>query len=330
MKRISLRAEEDKQYAATESLFEELNDRDLSFNGEGQRAFIVDIDPEMAQRLLNSNFKQNRTLSKSHVKRLAADMRNGEWNLSNDAIVISKDLELGNAQHRLSAIIESQTTQRFIVLFGASRKAFQKFDTGKKRTMEQRITIAGINISAKECAVIRHAMNSFTYPYTGTVEFGYPKLDKYVAEYYLKHKEFLTMTNAKTARCSSFYWAAALKMYAEMMNDDDRLVLQHDHDPLTRAQLFIDICTKGCSSVGIPVGPNEYAAIKLMLIHSNRQEANDNMHWSDKKALRLTILAAHKFMTGEIIQKLSLPKQDPFHSFLHMPSSNSYEHDPSN
>lgn len=312
------------------NLLQELIDRDLSFNGTGQRAFIVDIDPEMAQRLLNNNFKQNRALSKAHIKTLAADMRNGEWELSNDAIVVSEDLEMGNAQHRLSAIIESQTTQRFVVLFGASREAFQKFDTGRKRTMEQRITIAGINISAKECAVTRHAMNSFTYPHTGTVEFGYSKHDKLVAEFYVKHKEFLTATNSKVSRGSSFYWAAALKMYAEMVHYGNDLVLQHDHDPLTRAQLFIDICTKGCSSVGIPVGPNEYAAIKLNLTRASRKEDNDTLYWSDKKALRLTILAAHKFMSGEVIQKLSLPKQDPFHSFLHMPSTNSPEHASSN
>jgi len=305
------------------NILQELIDRDLDYADTGEKAFIVDIDPEMAQRLLNNNFKQNRELSQAHIKALATDMKNGEWALTNDAIVVSQDLETGNAQHRLHAIIESKTTQRFLVLFGVAKETFQKFDTGKKRTMEQRITIGGTNISGKECSVIRHSMNAYTHPQIGTVEFGYPKHDEFVAAAYLKHKEFLTLTNSKSRKGSSFYWAAALKMYAEMIHYKPRNGFQHDHDPLTRAQLFIDICTKNCSNVGIPVGPSEIAAIRLNNLRVARRLDNNTLYWSDKKALRLTIVAAYKFMLGENVQKLMISKQDPFHSFLHMPSTNS-------
>ena len=135
---------------------------------------------------------------------MSTDMKNGEWGLSNDAIVLSNDLQVGNAQHRLNAVIQSKTSQKFIVLFGSPREAFQKFDTGKKRTMEQRITIAGTEISPKECCIIRHAMNDYTNSQVGTEQYGYPRHDDLVASVYLKHKEFFGLVNAKKSEAHHF------------------------------------------------------------------------------------------------------------------------------
>ena len=300
-------------------------DNALSYADCGHDTAIVDVDPDLAQDLLDLNFAQNRTASKEHIDRFATDMKNGEWILSNDAIVLSDDMQVGNAQHRLQAVIQSGTTQRFIVLFGSDKGDFQKLDTGKKRTMEQRITISGIPISQKECSIVRHAMNDYTHPHCGTVEFGYQRHDAAVAEIYLKHKEFLKATNAQKPAGPSFFWAAALKMYAEMVHFGDYYTFKHDHSPLTRARLFIDLCVNGHSDISM-VGPHEVAAIKLRNLKEARKQTN--IGFSDKNALQFTITAAYKFMTGETVKALQRPKSDPFHSFLHMESTNSPDYVP--
>ena len=307
------------------TLLQKIHERQLDYEHCGHQTWVIDVDPDLAQDLLDANFENNRVASKDQIDRYATDMKNGEWILSNDAIVVSKDLQVGNAQHRLQAVIESGTTQRFIVLFGSDSEAFTKFDTGKKRTMEQRITIAGTPISQKECSIIRHAMNSYTDPQrTGTQEFAFPRHDTRVAKFYLMHKQFLRATHAYKPAGSSFIWAAALKMYAEMIHYGHQYMFKHDHDPLTRAQLFIDLCRNGLSESGLSIGPQESAAIRLKNMREDRKKTNQ--FWCDKTALQLTIVAAHKFMTGDEIKYLKRPASDPFRDFNFMPSTNSADY----
>lgn len=310
------------------NILQELQAARLSYDDCGHEAMIVEVGPELAQRLLALNFDQNRKLSKRYVSRLASDMRNGEWGLSNDAIVLSKDLEVGNAQHRLNAIIQSRTSQKFLILFGSPRDSFNKFDTGMKRTMEQRITISGTEISTKECCIVRHAMNDYSHPQVGTVQYGYQRHDALVASTFLKHKQFLELVNAKQPKGPAFFWAAALKMYAEMTHYGDCLNFKHDHDPLTRAQLFVDLCRHGYSSTGIASGPSEIAAHKLRNTIDRKKDGKQNIYWNDKNDLRVTITAAYKFMLGENVVNIVPPKNDPFHDFLDVPSTNVYEGEP--
>lgn len=305
------------------NILQDLYDCELSFIDCGHRAFIVDVGPALAQKLLAANFHQNRKLSKAYVDRMSADMKNGEWGLSNDAIVVSSDLQIGNAQHRLNAVVQSNTSQKFIVLFGSPKEAFQKFDTGKKRTMEQRITISGTEVSQKECCIIRHSMNDYANPGVGTVQYGYQRHDNLVAATYRKHKEFLTLVHAKQPGGSSFIYAAALKIYAEMLNYSTISLYQHNHHPLTRAQLFIDLCLNGYSSVDIACGSTEIAALKLRNTIARKKEELKGQYWSQKSDFRVTVTAAYKFMLGEKVVNLVPFKSDPFHNFLKTPSTNS-------
>jgi|TARA_Y100000033_G_scaffold29498_1_gene28042 hypothetical protein len=305
------------------NILQDLFSRKLSYEDCGHESFIVEIGPELAQKLLALNFAQNRKLSKEYVTRLSTDMKNGEWGLSNDAIVISNDLQVGNAQHRLNAVIQSKTSQKFIVLFGSPKEAFQKFDTGKKRTMEQRITIAGTEISPKECCIIRHAMNDYANAQVGTEQFAYSRHDDLVATVYLKHKEFLDLINARKSSGSSFFHAAALKLYAEMIHYGDHFERKHGHDALTRAQLFIDLVVDGYSKSGVPVTDSEVAALKLRNTIARKKEDKRGRYWNEKNDLRVTITAAYKFMIGQKIENIVPWKSDPFMPFMNLPTTNS-------
>ena len=291
----------------------------------GEGAFIAVIGPELAQNLLHLNFEQNRCPSKKQIAKYATDMVNGEWVLSNDALVISNDGQLGNCQHRLQAVIESGTTQKFLVLYGVDKKTFLKFDVGQKRTMDQRITISGVNITVKECAIIRHAMNDYVHTAIGTAQYSEPRFDELVKKYYLMHKQFLELSNATQQTGSSYFWAGALKIYAEMVHFGKSYVFNHDHDPLSRANLFIDMCLNGQSTKGLMTGPQESAAIKLRDSKTTRAKDYANKNWNDKFAWQLTMTAAYRFMCGDVTKSLQRYKSDPFHKFLELPTTNNYD-----
>ncbi|BAQ93484.1 ParB-like nuclease domain containing protein [uncultured Mediterranean phage uvMED] len=293
---------------------------------------VIDVSPDLAALLLTLNFKNNRILSKTQVVKFAQDMKQGRWHLSNDAITISIDGELLNAQHRLSAVIMSKTTQPFLIAWGYAKSSAQIYDTGKKRSMDERITVGGTKITTKECAIVRHAMNKWSINEHGTIEFAQPRHDELVKQIYLKHKEFLYLTNAHKPAGPAFYHAAALKMYAEMIHFGKHHDYHHDQTPIERAQLFIDVCNHGYSLKGIPVGITESAAFKLRVLRERRQQDKKSVtkYWADKFALQLTVTAAYKFMTGEHVEFLRRPESDPFNNFLKVPSTNRLHESQSN
>ena len=72
-------------------------------------------------------------------------------------------------------------------------------------------------------------MNNWSTNEHGTIEFAQPRHDDLVKEIYLKHKQFLYLTNAHKPAGPAFYHAAALKMYAEMIHFNKH----HNYHPQT-------------------------------------------------------------------------------------------------
>lgn len=90
------------------------------------------ITPARARELLQTNIANNRTLRATHVSRLAADMAAGRWNVASSPIMIS-DGEVMDGQHRLSAVVESDTTVQMWVMRNVPRDALVTIDTGLGR-----------------------------------------------------------------------------------------------------------------------------------------------------------------------------------------------------
>jgi len=284
---------------------------------------IVDITPELADQLLASNFSDNRSVSWEHVKRMAADMKSGLWVLSNDAVCIDENGCMINAAHRMNAVKLSGTTQRFVVVWNMPFSTAQKLDVGRKRTMHERITIAGTRMTIKECAITRHAMNAYAKAALGTVEYAYNRHDALVEKYYRLHSEFLRSMNAKQMSGAAFIKSAALKMYVEMTHYAYKHTFKHDMSAYDRSMLFIDLVENGFSKNDIPVGPAEHSAIKLKNMKERRKADSKGNYWADKDAFQYTVSMAFKFMTGEVVENVSKYKTDPFMDFLEAPTTNS-------
>lgn len=92
---------------------------------------IVTITPEEATHLLESN-GCNRPLNEAHVKRIAKQIEDGKWRFNGDTIKISSTNDILDGQHRLWAIIMSETPVQTIVVRGIEADAFATIDTLRK------------------------------------------------------------------------------------------------------------------------------------------------------------------------------------------------------
>lgn len=104
-------------------------------------ATVQKVDANLAEQWLSLN-TANRKLSDKIVAKYAALMKDGQWHYDGSPIRFDVKGELIDGQHRLWAIIESGTTQEFLVLTGLRTEAFATIDTGKARNFADILSIA--------------------------------------------------------------------------------------------------------------------------------------------------------------------------------------------
>lgn len=121
---------------------------------------VEKVTPELAEKLLETNTK-NRKLSSEVVTKLADQMKNGQWNFDGSPVRIDSKGDLVDGQHRLWAIIESGTTQEFLIVRGVDETAMATMDTGKSRSfadilsMEDKSLTSVANLAAATSIIYR-------------------------------------------------------------------------------------------------------------------------------------------------------------------------------
>lgn len=117
---------------------------------------IETITPEIAKEILSKN-SLNRTISAKRVALFAEDMKSGKWQLNGEAISIGKDGTLKDGQHRLTAIVLSNTAIITAVNRDVDNDVFL-YDRGKSRTTTDILTVKGVDpklCSGKNVAIIK-------------------------------------------------------------------------------------------------------------------------------------------------------------------------------
>lgn len=94
----------------------------------------ITVTPALAKILLASLFEGQRPLSENYINRRANEMKNGDWRLAPDCLVKLKG-KLGNGQHRLHAVVRSQTIQPFLLLETDDDELYKVIDAGNKRSV---------------------------------------------------------------------------------------------------------------------------------------------------------------------------------------------------
>ena len=96
-------------------------------------SYVARISPSDAQYLLNLNQK-NRKMNKETVRRYRNDMVDQSWQDSASQIQISENGNLLNGQHRLRAMIDSNTSQILTITEGVPESSFAVMDVGRGRS----------------------------------------------------------------------------------------------------------------------------------------------------------------------------------------------------
>lgn len=126
----------------------------VSNNTTAPSSEIVHITPELASKWFEGR-ERNRTISPYIVARYAEDMKKGRWLLSGEAIKFSGRNRCVDGQHRLAAVIESETAIHSWVVWGVDDTAVGVMDSGRKRSPGDMLDIQGVENPAKMAAMAR-------------------------------------------------------------------------------------------------------------------------------------------------------------------------------
>lgn len=100
------------------------------------------ITPERAAEILGAR-GPNRSIKMAKVKTFARDMRSGNWLENGQTISLSMEGKLLDGQHRLMAVIESETAVRFLIARHVSALTFHTIDSGSARSFADVLHIGG-------------------------------------------------------------------------------------------------------------------------------------------------------------------------------------------
>lgn len=103
----------------------------------------ITVTPDLAKEMLARN-EGNRVKRVAHVGALAQAIKSGDWIETGDTIKFDTNGRLLDGQHRLSAIIQANTSVVADVVFGVTPEAFDRIDTGMARTHSQILAMVGI------------------------------------------------------------------------------------------------------------------------------------------------------------------------------------------
>lgn len=115
--------------------------------------FRYEVNPETAAQMLDTNTR-NRPISWARVRRYSSDMEKGFWRYNpSSALCFDTQGTLANGQHRLLAVLDSETTQEFLIATGVPVDTQDVMDSGMTRTPAQQLAIHGYQ-DAKHLATI--------------------------------------------------------------------------------------------------------------------------------------------------------------------------------
>jgi hypothetical protein len=104
---------------------------------------ILKVTPNMAQGWLNNSEIKNRRILLSRVYYYADQMARGQWKLTGQGISFDDDNNIIDGQHRLMAVVKSDTTVPFLIISGVNKNTFAAYDDGKTRGGADALYLSG-------------------------------------------------------------------------------------------------------------------------------------------------------------------------------------------
>ena len=258
---------------------------------------VETITPEEATAYLEANFKSNRDKTQNNITLWSNDMKAGRWKLSTDCIAFDVDGRLINGQNRLSAVEKANVPIQFLVARNFPADSINVLDIGKKRMMHERITIAGVPLTTKECSVIRNSMSRWESRTLGTIFFSQLRHDHMVVKVFKEHEYFLKLMERAgymRQRSPGFFVVGALMIYVEGLALANKRSHIEDNNPLKRSLQFLEIVSTGTlEHLGAFKRERDGAALRL---HQKYHEFQaKRKHWATWNCFVMTMKLAKKF-----------------------------------
>lgn len=136
------------------------------------KAEVVAVTPETAREWLVRN-THNRKISQANVDKLTAAIRRGEWKLNGEAIKIASDGTILDGQHRLLAIVESETAIDTFVITGLPADTQETMDTGKQRSLADVLSLRGEKSCTQLASVLTAVLRAERYGLRAAFVTGY-------------------------------------------------------------------------------------------------------------------------------------------------------------
>ena len=303
-----------------------------SISYQNVQVCIETVTPTMAKEYLSKNFKENRRPAPRAVAQLTQSILDEKFYLSWDCLAFNNDDFLVNGQHRLNAVINANVPCQFFVIRNIPHNTVRSFDSGKKRTQADRISVSGTPMHGKSCSIIKLALSDFDANFTGTGNYGYLRYDDLISNIYKKHYKFfekLEEDGFYKTRYINNTLASAFKLFLEMSVGKlnmykNKYEFPYDMTPYERCTLWIQLVTDGYSE-NVKWNPKtDIAPIKLKEYLVKRRERNETMYGAI--AFKYYTLAANQFMRGKMTKDLRLDttKNDPFSKLVNLESSNNF------
>lgn len=119
-----------------------------------ERAIIA---PGVAAALLDRNV-ENRHISPTKAEHYALDMAAGRWVENGETIIVSSDGLLNDGQHRLQAVIDSNSVIPFLFVFGVPRETRTTVDQGRARSAGDYLAMDGVHYAKNASTAAKFIM----------------------------------------------------------------------------------------------------------------------------------------------------------------------------
>jgi hypothetical protein len=252
---------------------------------------VETITPTIAEAWLNAN-KSNRKMRDGVAEKYADDMRSGRWTVCPEPISFYVDGDLADGQHRLWAIVDSNTIQTFPVARGLLRIDGLNLNTGLGRSVVDNARISGTDTGLSFTLIAAAKAIEF-----GTIALNRTVSNSETLEVVNRHREAASFAASAVRRrqllCGAVVMGAVGRAY----------VHETDH---ARLQRFCDVL-----GTGFYEGQDETAAITLRnYLLTKGAVASSTALWRD------TFLkcqnAVHYFMRSKKLMTIKSVSEDMY------------------
>jgi hypothetical protein len=285
---------------------------------------IRTVNAKLAGCMLQQNFRNNRKLSRPKVKLYANEMLAGEWSADSNMICFDTEGCLINGQHRLHAVLLSDTVQTFVIARNMPTESARVFDQGRARNQVDRINISGFKMNQKHNTIVRNAMTKMESKRIGAKFYREKHTDVEIQQVYEDHKDFVDyMVDSSKRWKNSIVNSIALKIYVELKNQEnigngffDDGQVAHD-----RATHFLQIVYDDKKRSFQEDNKIDSAARLLRRKIQNNPRSTAQGNWNDFAEYTYTLKAGHAFAFRKNLQVLNRAAQDPFTCILDLPAT---------